>query len=252
MTHICLRGGGENTDPAWVDRRGSWGQQARPSTCGRDPAPTWPSRWQSLFQQLSGQRMVYRFSESFVLSFFLGQRLHHMEVPRLRVKLELPLQPKPQPQQCQTLNPLSKARDRTRVLMDTSRVLNPLSHKRSSFPLPFRRQGRLGLMLGDGSSRTGENYGLILEPPASTCGGGVQRKSLNPQDASSWKALDGSPSVCRLGFEQLRATPHTHLPPLPLHFVLSMTGHTGPCQTICFLSDFTEGFLFFFFFFPKS
>ena len=164
----------------------------------------------------------------FIFLTFLGQRLQHMEVPRLHVKLELPVQPKSQPQQCQTLNPLSEARDRTRVLMDTSRVLNPLSHKRSSFPLPFRRQGWLGLMLGDGSSRTGENYGLILEPPASTCGGGVQRKSRNPQVASSWKALDGSPSICRLGFEQLRATPHTHLPPLPLHLVLSMSGHTGP------------------------
>ena len=33
-------------------------------------------------------------------------------------------------QQCQILiNPLSKARDQTHILMDTSRVLNPVSHK---------------------------------------------------------------------------------------------------------------------------
>ena len=35
-------------------------------------------------------------------------------------------------QQCQILNPLSEARDRTRVLMDTSGILNPLSHNRNS------------------------------------------------------------------------------------------------------------------------
>ena len=31
--------------------------------------------------------------------------------------------------QHQILNPLSEARDQARILMDTSRVLNPLSHK---------------------------------------------------------------------------------------------------------------------------
>ena len=31
-------------------------------------------------------------------------------------------------QQHQILSPLNEARDRTRILMDTSRVLNPLSH----------------------------------------------------------------------------------------------------------------------------
>ena len=35
-------------------------------------------------------------------------------------------------QQCQILNPLSQARDRTQILMDTSWVHNPLSHKRNS------------------------------------------------------------------------------------------------------------------------
>ena len=55
----------------------------------------------------------------------------------------------PQPQQCrscriydlhhssqkrQILNPLTGAKDRTHVLMDTSRVHNPLSHSRNSLP----------------------------------------------------------------------------------------------------------------------
>ena len=34
-------------------------------------------------------------------------------------------------QQRQKLNPLSRARDRTHILMDTSRVCNPLSHNRN-------------------------------------------------------------------------------------------------------------------------
>ena len=37
--------------------------------------------------------------------------------------------------QCWTLNSLSKARDQTHILMDTSRVLNPLSHNGNSFIL---------------------------------------------------------------------------------------------------------------------
>jgi len=55
-----------------------------------------------------------------------------MEDPGLRVKLELQLWPTPQPQQCQILNPLSEARDQTRILMDTSQVRNPLSHNGNS------------------------------------------------------------------------------------------------------------------------
>ena len=39
-------------------------------------------------------------------------------------------------QQCQILNPLSKTRDRTCILTDTSRVLNPLNHNGNSRILP--------------------------------------------------------------------------------------------------------------------
>ena len=67
-----------------------------------------------------------------------------MEVPRLGVELELQLAAYTtatamwdlscaydlhhSSQQCQIFNLLSKVRDQTRILMDTSWVLNPLSH----------------------------------------------------------------------------------------------------------------------------
>ena len=76
--------------------------------------------------------------------FFLWLCLWHMEVPRLGVELELHLPtyttaPATQDPshiwdlchsswQCWMLNPLSKARDGTHVLMDTSHFLNLLSH----------------------------------------------------------------------------------------------------------------------------
>ena len=65
---------------------------------------------------------------------FLGLHPRHMEVPRLRVETELQLPTTAMqdlshicnlhqsPQQRQILTPLSKAGDRTRVLMDTRRV----------------------------------------------------------------------------------------------------------------------------------
>ena len=80
----------------------------------------------------------------FFIFFFLGSHLLHVEVPRLGVKSELQLQvyttatATPDPscicnlhhslQQHWILNPLSKARDGTHILMDTSPGLNPLSH----------------------------------------------------------------------------------------------------------------------------
>ena len=63
--------------------------------------------------------------------FFLGLKPWHMEVPSLEVKSELQL-PIPQPWQHQILNPLSKARDRTCILMDTNGACWPLSHNGNS------------------------------------------------------------------------------------------------------------------------
>ena len=71
-----------------------------------------------------------------------------MEVSRLGVELELQLLASitvtatwdpshvcklhRSSQQCQILNPQIKAKDRTRILMDTSQVGNPVSHNRKS------------------------------------------------------------------------------------------------------------------------
>ena len=72
-----------------------------------------------------------------------------MEVPRLEVKSEPQLlayttaTSTPDPslicdlrhssKQHWILNPLNEARDQTRILMDTSQVLNPLSHNGNSY-----------------------------------------------------------------------------------------------------------------------
>ena len=77
----------------------------------------------------------------FFFFFFLGLHLWHMEVPRLGVELELQLPAYTTATGtwdlshicnlhhsswlCQIINPLSKARDQTHILMDTSRVLGP-------------------------------------------------------------------------------------------------------------------------------
>ena len=79
---------------------------------------------------------------------FLGPHLWHMVVPRLGVESELQLLANATPTampdlshvhhlhhsswQHQILNPLSEARNRTHVLMDTSQVYNPLSHNGNS------------------------------------------------------------------------------------------------------------------------
>ena len=71
-----------------------------------------------------------------------------MEVPGLGVEVELQLLPYDtatatwdpnhicdlcgSSEQCQILNPLSEARDRTYILMDTSQILNLLSHNENS------------------------------------------------------------------------------------------------------------------------
>ena len=70
--------------------------------------------------------------------FFLGPYLQHMEVPRLGIELELQLPAYTTAMldltyaaacdNAGSLNPLREARDQTRILTDTSQVLNPLSH----------------------------------------------------------------------------------------------------------------------------
>ena len=85
---------------------------------------------------------------SVMFSVFLGPRLWHTDVPRpgVRSELQLPVYTTAtairdlsclcdlhhSSQQRQILNPLSEARDRTPILMDTSYVLNPLSHSGNS------------------------------------------------------------------------------------------------------------------------
>ena len=86
------------------------------------------------------------FARNFIhFFFFSGPHLQHMEVSELGVKSELPLPAYAiaistqdpsrlcnlhhSSQQCQLL---SETRDRTRILMDTSQVLNLLSHNGNS------------------------------------------------------------------------------------------------------------------------
>ena len=80
----------------------------------------------------------------FCFVFLLGPHMQHMELPRLGVELELQLPAYTTAtatwdiscicdlcfslRQHWILNPLSKARDRTSILMDISWVLNSLSH----------------------------------------------------------------------------------------------------------------------------
>ena len=77
------------------------------------------------------------------------QHTGHLEVPRLGIKSELQLQAYTTTTatrdlscicdlhcslwQFQILNPLSEARDQTLILMDTSQVLNPLTHSGNSW-----------------------------------------------------------------------------------------------------------------------
>ena len=88
------------------------------------------------------------FLSFFFFFFFLGPHLQYMEVPRLGVELELQLlaytaaTATPHPtricglhrsfRQHQILNPLGDTRVQTCILMDASRILNPLNHKRNS------------------------------------------------------------------------------------------------------------------------
>ena len=89
---------------------------------------TWPKR-----TKLNQTKIIFLF-----YYFFLGPHPWHMEVPRLEVESELQLlayttaMATQDPscvcdlyhssQQCQILNPLGRARDRTRVLMAASQI----------------------------------------------------------------------------------------------------------------------------------
>ena len=91
-----------------------------------------------------GSGKVKPSSFGFLFFSFLGAQPQHMEVPRLWVELELQLPAyttaaaMSDPShvcnlhhsswQHQILNPLSEARDRIHILMDTSRILTALSH----------------------------------------------------------------------------------------------------------------------------
>ena len=104
-----------------------------------------PIHFQATYHQILSIRIVffyfflktqYKLKFSLVINFFLGPHPWHMKVPRLRVKSELQLPAivtvtwdpscvcnlHHSSQQCWILNPLSKARNRSHILMDTSRI----------------------------------------------------------------------------------------------------------------------------------
>ena len=92
--------------------------------------------------------------------FFLGPHQQHMEVPRLGVNSELQLPTHTTATstqdpsricdlhhsswQHQIFNPLSEAKDHTRILMDTRQVGNPLSHHGNSKNLSLLIQSCMG------------------------------------------------------------------------------------------------------------
>ena len=95
----------------------------------------------------SGQKMTAPPHSFFFLSLFLRLHLPHMEVRRLGVESELQLLAYATAtatldpscvrdlhrslRQRRIPDPLSEARDQTPIFMDTSQVLNPLSHTNS-------------------------------------------------------------------------------------------------------------------------
>ena len=93
---------------------------------------------------------------------FLGPHLQHREFPRLEAELELQLPAyataiatatpdlshtcdlQRSLGQCPMLNPLSKARDQTHILMDICQVLNPLCHHGNLPKFQFYKMHTLG------------------------------------------------------------------------------------------------------------
>ena len=123
-----------------------------------------------------------RFCFCFCLVFaFLGRYSRRMEVPRLGVELELQLpayttataMPDPSrscnlhhsSQQCWILNPLSKAGDRTCILMDPSRVHSLPSHNRNSWQQHRKQTGMLLLVQGVGHGEWWQQEGFHWHSP---------------------------------------------------------------------------------------
>ena len=89
--------------------------------------------------RLQGCQYAFLKDEQSFLNLFLGPHRRHMEVPRLRIELELQLPPYAtatampdlsrvcnlhhSSRQCQTLNPQNEARDQTCILVDTCWVV---------------------------------------------------------------------------------------------------------------------------------
>ena len=85
--------------------------------------------------------LKFYFPWGFFLFFFLEPHLQHMEVPGSRGRIRAAAAGlRHSLQQCQILNPLIEARDLTSILMDTSQVLNLLSHRGTSISLGFYKQ----------------------------------------------------------------------------------------------------------------
>ena len=112
------------------------------------------------FKMCYNQWDIRRNSSSFLFVFFLGPKVRHMDVPRLGVQSELQLLayataiaaqgPRHicdlhhSSQQSQSLDPLSKARDRTHILRDISWILfhcTTIGNPRNSYQVYISLEG---------------------------------------------------------------------------------------------------------------
>ena len=93
-------------------------------------APIQPLHWEIPKKKPKKKKKSWR-KANFFFFFFSGLHLRHMEIPKLGLNWNYSCQPMPQPQQLGIqaahdswqrwiLNPLSEARDRTCIFMDTS------------------------------------------------------------------------------------------------------------------------------------
>ena len=148
-------GSEEGSGKGWVLRGGSRAVKPQPSPSAprADPLP----------RQSGHITMTTNTCLVVIYFFFLWMHLQRKQVPRSGVELELQLpvyttaMATSEPKciyhlqhslwRCQILNPLNEARDWTRLLTDTSRVPNLLSHNRNSwlcFKLSMLGWGFLG------------------------------------------------------------------------------------------------------------